>query len=174
MNIYSKVLPYVYRLDNPVTGEFYIGYREANTEPSHIDFPKYKTSAPKVKEAFDQFEWHIVAEFFDGNDAFDFEQQLIHENWSNKSLNKSCFYNKNDSNQLSGPIRKNKGYQNIGRVNHTQLKQKRRCPKLKLEKLAQMKQNLELPKLILVAKWESNQMELEVGFVRNKCWVIGL
>ena len=59
MSIYSKVLPYVYRLDNPITGEFYIGYREANTEPAHIDFPKYKTSKSIVKENFKDFNWHF-------------------------------------------------------------------------------------------------------------------
>lgn len=93
MHIYTKVLPYVYCLNNPITGEFYIGYREKNTEPSHLDFPKYKTSAPKVKASFDQFTWHIVAEFFEGNDAYDFEQQLIFENWTNPLLlNRSCFH----------------------------------------------------------------------------------
>jgi len=82
----TKILPYVYRLDNPITGEFYIGYREANTEPAHIDLPKYRTSAPKVKESFAQFEWYIVAEFFDGDSAYDFEQLCIHENWNNPLL----------------------------------------------------------------------------------------
>ena len=47
----EKVLPYVYRLDNPITGEFYIGYRKANKIPSHLDFPSYKTSAPKITRA---------------------------------------------------------------------------------------------------------------------------
>ena len=89
------IYPYVYRLDNPITGEFYIGYRSANVEPSNIDFPKYKTSAPEVKATFNQFEWHIVAEFFNSDDAYDFEQQLIHENWDNPLiLNGCCHYGK--------------------------------------------------------------------------------
>ncbi len=42
-NIYN-VLPYVYRVENMVTGEFYIGYRSANKLPAKLDLPKYKTS----------------------------------------------------------------------------------------------------------------------------------
>ena len=90
----EKVLPYVYRLDNPLTGEFYIGYRMANKLPSHIDLPKYKTSAPKVTNTFEVFEWKILAEFYDGDDAYDFEQLCIFEEWNNSLLlNKSCFHN---------------------------------------------------------------------------------
>jgi hypothetical protein len=50
MNIYTseKVLPYVYRLDNTITGEFYIGYRAANKVPSEQDLGlKYFTSTQK-------------------------------------------------------------------------------------------------------------------------------
>jgi hypothetical protein len=83
MNIYpsTKVLPYVYWCTNRITGEFYIGYHESNSLPSHLDLPKYKTSSEYVKPIFYQFDCHIVAEFFDGDDAFDFEQRLIQENW---------------------------------------------------------------------------------------------
>ena len=43
---------------------------------------------------FDEFEWMIVAEFFDPTDAYDFEQTLIYENWENPlGLNQSCSYN---------------------------------------------------------------------------------
>ena len=87
-------MSYVYRLDHPVTGEFYIGYRKANVNkgiPSHLDFPEYKTSAPKVKARFDEFNWHIVAEFFHHKDALAFEQQLIYESWAIPGrLNKRC------------------------------------------------------------------------------------
>ena len=96
-NIYTseKALPYVYRLDNPTTGEFYIGYRVANKIPSHLDFPIYKTSAPKVTNIFDLFEWKILAEFYDGDDAYDFEQLSIFEEWDNPLLlNESCYHNK--------------------------------------------------------------------------------
>jgi hypothetical protein len=98
MSIYNstKVVPYVYRLENPITGEFYIGYRSANISPSSEDFGiTYKTSAPKIEETFNQFNWQIIAEFFDGDSAYDFEQLLIFENWNNPLLlNKSCFHNK--------------------------------------------------------------------------------
>lgn len=86
MNIYpsSKVNPYVYICIHRETKEFYIGSRVANKEPSHLDFPKYRTSSKNVKPRFDQFDWYIVAEFTyqtSKNDAYDFEQLLIYENW---------------------------------------------------------------------------------------------
>ena len=96
-NIYTseKALPYVYRLDNPTTGEFYIGYREANKIPSHLDLPKYKTSATEVKKNFGIFVWKILAEFPEGNDAYDYEQLSIFEEWDNPLLlNESCYHNK--------------------------------------------------------------------------------
>lgn len=77
------VLPYVYRLTHKETGEFYIGYREANTVKSHIDLPEYRSSSKRVKAlGFDNFNWEIVAEFFDGDHAYLFEQELIDENFS--------------------------------------------------------------------------------------------
>ena len=97
MNIYpsTKVRPYVYMGFNPITGEFYIGYREANILPSHIDLFEYKTSSKIVKPIFNQMHWFILAEFEIGNDAYDFEQLSIYENWDNPSLlNDSCFHNK--------------------------------------------------------------------------------
>lgn len=76
-----KSYPYVYRGVNRITGEFYIGYREANTLPAIIDLMSYKTSSKEVRENFDAFDWEIIAEFFDGKSAFDFETQLIRECW---------------------------------------------------------------------------------------------
>jgi hypothetical protein len=69
-----------------ITGEIYIGYREINTVPSHLDLPKYKTSSKTVKPIFNEFNWIIVAEFFTGDDAFDTEQKLIAEQWNNPDL----------------------------------------------------------------------------------------
>lgn len=80
------VRPYVYILTHRTTGEFYIGYREKNKDPSHIDLPKYRTSSRKVFPMFDQFDWLIYAEFEFGDDAFDFEQHLISEFWGNPLL----------------------------------------------------------------------------------------
>ena len=88
MNIYpsTEVYPYVYIGVNKETGQFYIGYREKNTQPSHIDLYEYRTSSNIVSPIFDNLDWTIMAEFFNGNDAFDFEQKLIYENWGNPLL----------------------------------------------------------------------------------------
>jgi uncharacterized protein YbgA (DUF1722 family) len=98
MDIYpsTKSMPYVYICIHRETNEFYIGYRTKNVKlnkPSHIDLTDYKTSSKLVKLNFDKFDWYIIAEFYTGDDAYDFEQQLIHENWGNPLLlNKSCHY----------------------------------------------------------------------------------
>lgn len=89
----SKVHPYVYLLTHPITGEFYIGVRSANKIPSNLDLPIYKTSSSYVKPRFDEFEWIIIAEFFNKEDAYDFEQQMISESWGNPLLlNKACHH----------------------------------------------------------------------------------
>jgi len=94
----SRVLPYVYICTHKETGQFYIGYRAANVKlqkPSHLDLQSYKTSSKIVKPDFENYLWYIVAEFYDKDIAYDFEQQLIHENWGNPLLlNKSCHYKK--------------------------------------------------------------------------------
>jgi len=88
MNIYpsTKVRPYVYIGIDPMTGQFYIGYREANLIPSHLDLFEYKTSSEIIKPIFDRMNWSILAEFFNGDYAFDFEQRLIFENWGDPLL----------------------------------------------------------------------------------------
>jgi len=93
----TKAMPYVYMCIHKTTSEFYIGYREYNVKlnrTSTDDFPEYRTSSKIVKQNFHDFEWCILAEFYDGNSAYDFEQQLIHENWTNPLLlNATCHYN---------------------------------------------------------------------------------
>jgi len=88
MNIYhsTQVRPYVYFGIHKITGEIYIGYREANTLSSDLDLFIYKTSSKIVRPNFDEYDWYIVAEFLVGIDAYDFEQQLISEYWSNPLL----------------------------------------------------------------------------------------
>ena len=88
MNIYSstKALPYVYVCTHKITGYYYIGYRSANLVPSDIDLPKYKTSSLIVRPDFGNYNWLILAEFFNGDDAYDFEQQLISETWNDPLL----------------------------------------------------------------------------------------
>jgi hypothetical protein len=77
----TKVLPYVYLLIHKITGEFYIGYRETNQIPSSGDLgEKYKSSSKKIKAmGFNNFRSIIIAEFFTGNDAYEFENRLIEE-----------------------------------------------------------------------------------------------
>ncbi len=93
----EKILPYVYICVNKNNNEFYIGYRSGNKLPSHEDLPKYKTSSKLVKPIFDEFNWYIIAEFFDGNDAFIFEQDLIKENIHNplnlnRNIGGQCYW----------------------------------------------------------------------------------
>ena len=85
----TKVAPYVYRLDNTETGEFYIGYRCANKAPSSDDLGKqYFTSSKIVKPRFHEFIISIIAEFFDKEDALKFEVELIGQHWKQEgSLN---------------------------------------------------------------------------------------
>jgi hypothetical protein len=94
----TKICAYVYLCTHKVSKHFYIGYRERNIalgRVSTVDFPRYKTSVKSIKENFNEYDWMVVAEFTEGNDAYDCEQQLIHENWDNPlMLNKSCFYQK--------------------------------------------------------------------------------
>jgi len=97
LNIYTseKTLPYVYRLDNPTTGEIYIGFRKANKQPSHLDLPIYKSSSKTVNPRFHEFDYKIIAEFFQAEDAYDHEQLTIYENWGNPLLlNKQHGYGK--------------------------------------------------------------------------------
>ena len=91
MNIYSsdKAVPYVYICTHKETNQFYIGYRMRNVKlnkPSHLDLPKYKTSSTTIRPDFSNYNWTIVAEFFDSSHAYTFEQQLICDNWENPLL----------------------------------------------------------------------------------------
>jgi hypothetical protein len=80
------------------SGMIYIGYRERNVIlglTSDQDLPKYRTSSKIIRPEFDQYQWIIIAEFFDSADAYDFEQFLIFENWENPLLlNQHCHYKK--------------------------------------------------------------------------------
>lgn len=88
MSIYTseKPKPYVYICTHIETGEYYIGYREKNTLPSHIDLPIYKTSSKIVKADFDSYTWAIVAEFTTGDDAYYHEQCLIYDAWGDSLM----------------------------------------------------------------------------------------
>lgn len=99
MIIYTsdRVCPYVYLLTHKTTNEFYIGSRTTTklSTPSHIDITNYKTSVPNIKARFDEFNWTILAEFFDPLDAYIFEQQTIAEHWHIPGrLNRCHYHNK--------------------------------------------------------------------------------
>ena len=79
-------MPYVYMCIHKETTHFYIGYRENNKIPSTADLPQYKTSSKIVKPDFENYQFLIIAEFLDKESAYDFEQQLIFENWSHPLL----------------------------------------------------------------------------------------
>lgn len=90
MNIYSstKVLPYVYQLVHKETGQFYFGVRCANKVPSSDDLGiNYFSSSKIIKNiGFEQFNFQIIAEFLNKDDARNFEIELIKENWNNPLL----------------------------------------------------------------------------------------
>jgi hypothetical protein len=106
----SKVTPYVYLVTHKITGSFYFGsrYSKKVTQPSHLDFPLYKTSAPYVRRDFDSYDWVILAEFFTEtaiDDAYDVEQQLIFEHWGNPMLlNRKCYINNFPRFNTTGPL----------------------------------------------------------------------
>ena len=84
----EKVLPYVYICIHKVTKHYYIGSRTSSQlkYPSNIDLPKYKTSSKIVKPIFEEFDWYIIAEFFEGNHAYEFEQEFIKKSWGDPLL----------------------------------------------------------------------------------------
>ena len=80
----TKIMPYVYIMTHKTTGQFYIGFRCANKVPSTQDLGSlYHTSSKFVKNNFPDFECLILAEFFDKDCAYEFEQKLIKENFDN-------------------------------------------------------------------------------------------
>lgn len=90
-----KVYPYVYKLTHRKTKHFYIGYREANVLPAIEDIVDYKSSSKKVHDlGFENFDIEIIAEFFQGTDAYDFENFLI-ETHINDDLCLNGHYTKN-------------------------------------------------------------------------------
>ena len=91
MSIYQSIkpAPYVYMCVHKTTGQFYIGYREKNVylnRTSDTDLPLYRTSSKYINPVFEEYNWHIVAEFVDGASAYDFEQVLIQEYWDHPLL----------------------------------------------------------------------------------------
>ena len=108
----TNICPYVYRLDHPITGEFYIGYRSANKVPGIFDLGhKYFTSSKQIKPRFHEFQITIIAECFNKDFAYDLEQQLIYEEWDNSlilnkhySISKQHFKNSGNSDETRAKI----------------------------------------------------------------------
>ena len=96
-SIYQETpLSYVYRLDNPTTGEFYFGFRKANSVPASQDLGfEYFTSSEYVEPRFHEFNYTIIQEFVDPFEAYDLEQFLIYQELKNPLiLNRRCHYGK--------------------------------------------------------------------------------
>jgi hypothetical protein len=89
-NIYqsSKIYPYVYIGVHRQTNKFYIGSRTSKRMklPPEQDILTYKTSSKYVKPIFNEFDWKIIAIFFDKNSALEFENKLINENWADPKI----------------------------------------------------------------------------------------
>jgi hypothetical protein len=109
MTIYvsDRAMPYVYKLVHKTTGQFYIGsrYAESLHLPSHLDLPQYKTSSKVIRDiGFDNFDWQIIAEFFDGDDAWDYEQELIAENFNDPLILNARHFHRKGKCRTIGPM----------------------------------------------------------------------
>jgi hypothetical protein len=137
MDIYpsTRALPYVYICTHKESGQFYIGYRSANVKlnkPSHIDLPEYKTSSKIVRSSFENFTWCVVAEFYDKDSAYDFEQQLIHTYWNDPLLlNKTCYHQKSRFRCPTGVPCREETKRKIGAANRIRLTGIRRTDEFK-------------------------------------------
>lgn len=100
------ILPYVYKLTNCNTGQFYFGFRSANNQPSEFDIGVvYFTSSRIVRPIFNEFDVLIVAEFYVADDAWKFEQSLIRTHWGDPLLLNRFVY-KEDSKSFNTSGRK--------------------------------------------------------------------
>jgi hypothetical protein len=76
---------------------FYIGYRYRNFVPSSDDLGTYYfTSNQYVSDNFNNFESYILAEFFNKNDAYEFETILIQETSSEYQINRFKYNQKSN------------------------------------------------------------------------------
>jgi len=88
--MFNIISPYVYLGTHKTTGQFYIGVRYSNQRKNlspEDDLGKvYYTTSKKVKPIFNEFNWTILAQFISKEDALEFEEFLISENWKNPLL----------------------------------------------------------------------------------------
>ena len=87
--------PYVYKLTNDLTQEFYFGYRYQNVRlqllPQDDIGKRYFTSSKYIKPVFNNFRIEILSTFQTREEAYNFEQQLISDHIKNsKCLNRHC------------------------------------------------------------------------------------
>jgi hypothetical protein len=85
------ILPYVYKLTHKETNHYYIGYRCKNVaigKKSEDDMGNtYFTSSKLINSNnINDYNIEIIAEFYKSDDAYDFEQDLIRENWEDDLL----------------------------------------------------------------------------------------
>ena len=85
------ILPYVYRLTHKLTNHFYIGYRCKNVSlekrsSEDLGFIYFTSSKLIDAKNINDYDIEIIAEFYDSDDAYDFEQELIRVSWDNPLL----------------------------------------------------------------------------------------
>jgi len=92
------ILPYVYKLIHKETEQYYFGYRSKNVSlgiKSEDDLGiKYFTSSRIIRKCFIEYNYEVIAEFFNKDDAYDFEQDLIREHWGNPLLINKHYHSK--------------------------------------------------------------------------------
>lgn len=134
-----SALPYVYKLTDPTTGEYYFGVRWGNKKPAREDLGiDYFSSSSITKPRFAQYTSEILAEFNDKEDAIDYEQVLIETAWGDPLL-------------LNRAIQVSKTFRCTGHTEETRLKmsnsKKGRPPnnkgkKLSPERVEQMRERM--------------------------------
>ena len=109
-------LPYVYKLTNRHTNEFYIGMRSANKVPAEEDLgKKYFTSSRRVKANFQDFDLQIIAYFQDWESAFEFENQTIKSFWGDRLLLNRHFQKNSSSFSMLGMKRPDVSIANLSK-----------------------------------------------------------
>ena len=115
----TRVLPYVYMCKEKNSPYFYIGYRYRNFVPSSDDLGTYYfTSNRYVSDNFDNFEFYILAEFFNKNDAYKFETMMIQETSSEYQINRFKYNQKSEQTTqrfYKGTLRQSVMYQRYKR-----------------------------------------------------------
>lgn len=107
-------LPYVYKATNIKTNEFYIGMRSANKVVAEEDIGiKYFSSSKKIKQNKNDYKFDVIAIFINWASAFEFENQLIKENWNDKLLLNRHFQNNPSVFSMNGAKRPDLSLRNI-------------------------------------------------------------